>query len=485
MYNGNRLIPAPLVRVSKQYQRAADQSIIGSIFQLTVTGTTVAYMGSPTTDGAFWTAPGFPPDESIPDISRLKAIIRKQEAIRELFSQEGYLFEIQSADGSAPMKCNPRVMDITFNEGLWYDRVEYSITLECDVLYVNGQELGEDGFTDLISDASESWAFEVDETPEGIDLPRTYRLSHTISATGKRFFDEAGTLLKPAWKQAEAYVLARVGYSPLIAQNSGVNNLPDHYGGYNFSRTSQQDVVGGNYSLTESWILASGKALEDFNCEIKNDPSNGATTVTLAGTITGLEERDGNMGLLVKKYTNASDKWTSVQDALLSRAQNYSGLTLNPFPLSKLVGKNDINGVITYSYDYDTRPTNLFSGVTYEGITISENRPADLFASIPVLGRANGPVLQGLSSYQERSVSLNIELIVQPNTFGAGTVSEIRSAFYNNPRVAQPDIFDKIIQAARPSIYYSTNYEYVRTQPESFDVKTGRYSYSIEWVFGN
>lgn len=485
MYDGKRLIPAPFVSVNKTYQRTADQTPVGAVFRITVTGSIVAYMGSPKVDGSFWTLSDYPPDESVPAESRLKAMLRKQEAIRDLFSNDGYVFEIQSADGSQPMKCNPRVVDITFADGLWYDTLPYTIVLESDTLSVNGQPVDEDDFSDFITDASESWNIETDETPEGIGLPRTYRLTHSVSATGKRYFDETGTLVKDAWEQAQSYVLGRLGYSAVVATSSGINNLPDYYGGYNFSRTSQQDELNGTYAVTESWILASGTALEDFNCEIKNDSSTGITGVTIQGNIIGLEQRDSNMSLVTKKFTNAETKWAAVQSSLLTRAQTYAGVTLNPIALNKVVGKNDINGTITYSYDYDTRPSNLFSGTTYEGITISENRPADLFASIPVIGRAAGPVLQNLGSQQERSVSLNIELIMAPTTFGSGTAAELRTALYGNPRVSQGAVFDTVLAAAQPLNYYGTTNQFVRSQQESWDVKSGRYSYNIEWVFGN
>lgn len=485
MYNSSRLIPAPLIGVVKDIQRTEDQTKIGVVYRITVSGTIVAFMGSPMSNGTFWNQPEYPADEDISANSRLKAIIRKQEAIRELFSEDGYLFEVQSADGTTPMKCNPRVVSVSFQEGQWFDRCEYSIVLECDVLSINGQVLGEESFGEFISQASESWNFEIEDTPEGIDLPRTYRLTHSVSATGKRFYDETGALVKEAWEEAKDYVTSRLGYSPTIADNTDVNNLNGAYSPYNFGRSSQQDILSGGYSVTETWLLATEPCLEDFTCDIKTDASNGTTAVSLQGTITGLEERDADMQLLVKKYTNASTKWTTVQAALLSRAQSYSGLTLNPLPLSKVVSKNDITGIITYSYEYDTRPSNMFVGSVYEGITITENLPSDLFASIPVIGRASGPVLQYLSSIQERSVSLNIEIVFPPTSFGGGTAAEIRTALYSNPRISQPAVFDAIIQAARPSIYYSKNIELVRNQSETWDAKNGRYQYQIEWVFGN
>ena len=486
MYNSKRLIPAPFVNFSKTYQRTPDGTAIGSVFRINVQGTLIAYMGSPDSTGVFWDQTGYPADESIGETSRLGALIRKQEALRELFSVDGYTFEIQSGDGTQPLKCNPKIVgDIVFQEGRWFDRVDYTFTLEAEVVSVNGQVLGEDEFVQYIQDASESWSIETDETPEGIGLPRTYRLTHNVSATGKRFYDETGTLEKPAWRQAEKYVLSRLGYSSTIATSSGVNNLPSYYGGYNHLRTQNQDELAGIYSVTETWILASGNALEEFECSIRNE-NTGLTSVSVNGTITGLEERNTNLGLVTTKYFNAHSKFQSIQSSIYTRAQNYaSGVSLNPIYLSRVVAHNEINGFVSYSYEFDNRATNIFSGARMENISISENFPGDLFAAIPVIGRANGPVLQSLSSYTERSVTLNIELAMEPPSFGSNSVADIRTALYSNPRITQAAAFDKIYQAARPSIYYNKTYEFVSSPNESFDVKTGRYNYSVSWVFGD
>jgi len=487
IYNSNRIIPAPpSVSPQKVYQKTGDGKIIGAGFTITINGTLLPDKGSPRTDGSFWNLPGYPPDETIPDESRLAAILRKQEALRKLFATEGYLFEIQSGDGTPAMKFSPRIVSLDFldNETRWYNRCDYTLVLECDVIYVNGQLISEDQFAEFISDASENWSFEVDETPEGIDMPRTYRVTHSISATGKRFYNENGGLVKQAWEQARDYVLPKLGISNFFASSSGVNNLPDYYRGFNYVRANNQDDTAGQYSVTESWLLASGAALEEFTCDIRNSQDTGVTQVTLAGSINGLEERDSNMNLIRKKYTNGLAKWGQVAPAIFTRAQNYAGITLNPVTLSRQVGKNDINGTISYSYEYDNRPTNLFSGMNYESIRINTVFAGDLFASIPIIGRANGNLLQDLSGKTENSVTLSIELVTQPPSFGDGSISALSNAFFRNPRVAQANTFNNLIQAARPSLNFNATKEFNREPSEDWDVKTGRYNYSIQWVFG-
>src|SRR5690606_22804115 len=98
----------------KEFRKSADGTNIGSVFLITVTGRVVAYKGSPQSDGTFWTNTGYPADESIDADARLGALLRKKEAIRQLFADEGKSFEVQSADGTSPMKCNPRVISLEF-----------------------------------------------------------------------------------------------------------------------------------------------------------------------------------------------------------------------------------------------------------------------------------------------------------------------------------------------------------------------------------
>lgn len=482
MYDSKRLIPAPLVSVEKEYQKSADGTIIGKVFRLTVTGTLVAWKGSPTSTGTFHTTSGYPNDENIEANSRLSALLRKQEALRELFSDEGRQFEVQALDATTPMKCNPRVIGITFSEGIWYDRCEYTIVLEADELYPEQ----EDDLSYYISDASESWQIETNEDQaESLSLPRTYRLTHTVSAQGKRFYDDTGTLVKPAWQQARDFVLSRLGFDSSIALSSGVNNLPSFYSGYNHVRSQDLDELGGNFAVTETWILASGTALEDFTVETNLSTQEGLTTVTINGNITGLEQRNANLGLTTHKYTNAETKFGEASGLAFTRAQLYSGLsTLNINPLTTTIGRNPVAGTINYSFQYNDRPLSLISGARSEVISITDGLVGQSFASIFVLGRTRGPVLQDLGTRPSLTRSLRIEAVMDKANFGSRTESDIRNAINRNPRLnaATSGTFATLLAAANPANNgYTTVFQ---SQPqEVWEPINGRYSYDTTWTF--
>ncbi len=497
-YNGNRIIPAPFVNVSKSYQKSADGGLVGSLFTLTISGTILAFKGSPDSAGVFYTGSKYPPDardeptslETIANDSRLAAILRKEEALRELFSEEGHSLEFQSFDGSAPMKCNPRINSITFEEGLWFNTASYTIICEADVVSFQGVALGEDSqFTEYIASANENWSIETDEgRPEAEGLPRTYRMSHSINAVGKRFYDETGALEKPAWQQARDWVCPRMGFDSAFLSSSGVRDIATEFGSpvyadFNHVRSENIDENGGTYSIVETWLLASGIAIEDFNISTRNGFEIGTTSVNIEGNIAGLEKRDSNLQVTTSKYTNALTQFNTASGLALSRAQTFSGISnLNITPISDSVSRNPITGNINYSFEYSDRPSRCIDGALSEVITITNSFGIDVFAAVSVLGRAVGPVLQAIGTRQALTRGLNIELAMNVTATGCNASQLL---FDNNPRIASPTSgqIQNFVDAANPTNQESATQVFVSQQQESWEPRTGRYSFNVEWVY--
>lgn len=485
MYNSNRLVPAPLVAISKQYQKTGSGRNLSPIYSITLQGTMLSWKGSPDSTGTFWNLPGYPPDESVTENSRLASILKKQAAIRELFSVEGLQLEIQSADGSQSTKCNPRVISIDFPEGIWNQTATYTITLEADRLYPQDEDtdsLGDDYF---ISDAAETWTLDTDEgTAESLELPRTYRLTHSISAQGKRTYNSVGGLSLQPWQNAKQYVVSRLGLDNSFINSSGVNDLASSYGGYNYVRNENTDVEGGSHSVTESWVISSGSAFESFEVNSNYSISEGITHVSINGNVVGLEQRDSNMNLVTTKYNNAMIKFSSVMPNLLTRAQTYSGATLNVIPVTTSVGRNPLGGTISYAYEYDSRPSNVLTDSLVESIVVNDTYSSQEFAAVPVLGRTAGPVLQPLGTSQAITRSLSINANFGPQTVDVSSRSAIQTAFLTNPRTwsATSGTIINIIDAVNP-INAGASQSFRSAPQESWEPKTGSYSYSISWTW--
>lgn len=487
IYDSKRLIPAPTVSISKQYNKTGAGRNIGTLFSISLQGTLLSWKGSPTSSGSFWTIGGYPGDETVTENSKLQSILTKQAAIRELFSNEGLQLEIQSDDGSAATKCNPRVISIDFPEGIWNQTCQYTINLEADRLYPQDEDLDSLGSSYFINDASETWTLETDEaTAESLDAPRSYRLTHSISAQGKRTYNSVGGLTLQPWQNARAFVISRLGLDTSFITSSGVNNLAGYYGGYNYIRNESVDVEGGSHSVTENWVITSGTAFESFEVSSNYNLGDGLTKVSINGNVTGLEQRDSNLNLTTKKYDNALVKFSGLIPNMLSRAQLYSGTSLNITPNSNSIGRNPLAGTISYSYEYDNRPSNAISGSLVESIVVTDVGNSEEFAAIPVLGRAAGPVLQPLGTSQAINRSLAINANFGPQTINMTNRASIQSSLLGNPRTwanTSGDILN-IIAAVNPT--NNGAYQTFKSQPqESWEPKTGSYSYSINWTYEN
>ena len=473
MYNSQRLIPAPFVNITKNIVRDGAGGKIGTTFALNVRGTLFAYKGSPDSTGAFHTTSGYPADESLTSDERLAAIERKQDALRKLFAEDGHQLEFQSADGSAPIKCNPRIQSVVFEEDRWFDTCRYAIDCEADVLYgANNVGLNEDDLDGYyISAASESWSVEtLQDQPQDAVNPRTYQLVHTVSATGKTFYNASEVLPQAAWENARDYVVSRLGFDSNAVSQSimDVSSL----GRYNHAKGINYNENDGTYSVTETWTLSPYNYVEDFTVTTAIAANSSLSSATIEGSITGLETRVDNLSLTSSKYTNASAAWASIAPTLHTRAQSYSGLSLNSTALNTSVGKNPVRGTISYNYTYDNRPTNLISGAYSEVISISDRFNVDAFAPITVLGRTVGPLLQGLGTHQALVRDLSIEAVMAPPS---GTLA--------NKFNSKPDV-TAIINAANPSTYGITT-SAISDQSETWSITDGRYTYRVQWTYEN
>lgn len=471
IYNSKKIIPAPFIRYTRVPVVNDDGTRIGSTFNITVEGKLTVDKGSPNSAGTFWTVSGYPPDETIPVDSWLTTMLRKQEALRSLFSEDGKSFEVQGYDGMQPMKCNPRIKNIDFNRGnvtSWTNLCDYTINLEADIIYVNGTALGEDT-GDLVNyhvdKFDESWAVESAD-----DIGRTFRLTHQLSAKGKRFFDDTGTLVYEAWQNAQNYLLNKIQLGIDSAKMIAAGVLDNTtLQAYNYMRSQNINEAGGTCSISETWLCfdpgAGAHAVEDFTVNTRSG-NEGLTTVSIEGTIKGLEIRNNTTRTLIStRWTNAQAKFAEVLSLLPSRAQTISGYNLNPIALNRTIGRNEINGTINYNYEYNNRPSTALAGAISESITFNYENQADVFATIPVLGRALGPVLQPISTYTAKKFSINYEAVVQASTQDA---------------VATKPNTDAIINTYLPAF---SNLRFKDRDIESWSPSTGRISRQVSFTY--
>jgi hypothetical protein len=546
--------PTPLVSISQNILRDGAGEPFGVSYTLTLTGTLLADQGSPyahDTGGVRYPSPSAspnsigpygafdsnishfsdnrPPKQQVPFNNATQALLFKQTVLRSLFARDGQRFEVTDIDDDEPsLICFPRFVDINFTEGIYVDQCQYTVILEADTLLDKDMKVHVDGslfsgsavegqiefdlINDLdsafIQDYSNDWSIEVDDTfGEAVDLPNTYRISHSITATGKTHYGPSGKLL--AWEQAKKFVQNRLAdsiddYPNVMGQiGSGTINLIAAYGGFNHIRTEQLSESAGTYAVTENWILASGNSHENYTLSTTTSVDTPFTSVSIDGAIKGLSSVSpsgyaagtGNMS-----YENALSKYQSVSNSgafgvgsnIYQRANNIVDMELNPKPLSVGTSTNEYNGEVTYNVQFDDRPSNMIEMALSENISVVDTYPGDVFAIIPVLGRATGPVLQHIGGRTEYRRDVSIDLLIGASGIGYSGIglSSPGSTMRTNLLLSKPSLVEPsatqlkaLISELSPSGDTGVRKWFLSPPQENWSPKNGNYSLTLSWTY--
>jgi len=304
-------------------------------------------------------------------------------------------------------------------------------------------------------------------------------------------------------------------------------------------RTISEDINirGGGYSIAETFKAIPSGALDGgipvihTNKVNVNRGEDGTTAVSIDGTIRGMNsvspigaDRHEN-----NSYANAVSYYNTYLEGLVggtassSRfyhlAKTASELNwLHPYPKSYTTGLNSAQGVLTYTYSYDDRPPNIISGSIHEDIEVNDTYPGQLFATIPIIGR-NQPVLQYVNSRSEykRSLKINVQMATFANNWVTDSGAIITADGYwsdavgfdttvgaagndgvnwwlntRKPSIVSSGDFGKIFEAANPANetlangfanYVLPTRVFYSAPQESWNPRTGKYTYSVEWVY--
>ncbi len=367
-YNSKKIIPAPLITINKQYQKPEDGSKVGVLYNITLTGTLLPFRGSPSgnysnIDDSFWTLGGNPPDEPL-DVTAgadFDRILRKQEALRHLFRDDGKSLEWQPAGGQPVVKCNPRVIDLSFPEGNWVDRSEYSISFETDWIIFTGAPSGEDidrFETPLIQNASENWSFAEVGGFEG----NAFQVTHNVSAKGIIGYDENSISLGPAWQHAKDWVDTKAdGTIDTIIMSGAIGDTTFKAG--SFTSNTNIDEKTGDYSVDESWILSSETTYIEKRFSCTKALLTDTFSVRYDGTIFGIED-GGNLGsdeAITQAKAQVPTDAEAKTEAENSIGSFLEGNVLSESPTSKNIGINNRNGTVTYSFEWGADTDTTFS----------------------------------------------------------------------------------------------------------------------------
>ena len=371
-------------------------------------------------------------------------------------------------------------------------------------------------------------------------IPRSYRITHNISATGKDHYTpkDAESERMLAWIQAKKFVIQRLSTNPannndeynndlslhgypnndpfntisrdgaipgraypaLFGQiGAGTLDLISQYNGFNHSRTENVNESAGSYSVTETWLMASGTAYETYNMNITSSNSDPFVAVSIDGNIKGLSSKSANdhvyggsgVSDTPTQYNNALGHYNSIANngffgigsMVYKRANNQTQVQLNAEPNSIALGVNEFAGELTYSLAFDNRPTNIISNTLGETININDTYPGDVFASIPVIGRPTGPVLQyvgGRTEYK-RDISVNLIMDYTKIPYDSGRPALLLT----KPSVSEPTATElaNLLGSLSPAGEPGVRKYFIGPPSESWEPKTGNYSFNISFTY--
>ena len=484
------------------------------------------------------------------DNEHFKSILQKQLALRELFAKDGGKLTI-STPTYKPFVCYPRVLGIDFaDSGIgdfgWNRTVDYTIELEVD--RITGLP-GPDGKIDedwdrkdfsvtvgsttydriYLEDVSEDWALEFNEQASKpsddaddstIGDLWTFRVSHNLSATGKATYEGGADPVREAWENAKLWVQSRLkgpdgygetsSYKPTESPALGL----DSYTAYDHVRSENADELNGTYSVTESWLLSKNPYLEDFTVSTRYDTESGETTVSIEGSVTGLETRDAsNMDddydiddtshITATKYKNAKtrfDELTATEDLIIrQRLSNMLETTLTALELqSKSNTRNKASGTINYSYEFRDKKEDceVFKAcssavqdkIKKSNVQITFTNAADGFAAITVWGRGGssasnyngtgtptGPVLQDMGTTSLSKIACAIEVTMDCDTSSIGVAT-------GDTKAVVDCVTQWILDNVKPNS--QTYVVFVEADSESWNPITGRYSRNVTFAYG-
>jgi hypothetical protein len=232
---------------------------------------------------------------------------------------------------------------------------------------------------------------------------------------------------------------------------------------------------------------------------ISSEVSSPFISVSIDGSIKGLSQISpsgyvyGGTDTKVANsaFDNALAKYKTVSNQgrfgvgsnIYKRANNSVAVELNSQPTSVSLGTNQYDGTVTYNLSFDNRPTNTISGVLSESISVNDTYPGDVFALIPVLGRATGPVLQYIGGRTEYKRDVSIDLLLDYTDIPYG--HNRNSLFLQKPSLVEPirTQLRSLIQELSPANEPGIRKYFIDPPTESWTPKEGRYSFQVAWTY--
>jgi hypothetical protein len=400
LYNGERLIPSPLVEMTVEAQFDDNGSRTQDKTLITLTGSVVILPS-----GSY------------------EQLYTEQEALRTMFSVDEKDFVIRAGAanctlGSGVPICSgltPKVTSVTVEADIHVSRFDYRVDLE-DLTTAAGASGAVDNLTN-------QWSFTEDQDT------CTLQVEHTVSAEGADGrtdkFEQALAAVKPLLGITNLPIQLPCFAQPNASGMFDITHPSNGAGGVIYevsvNRRETADVSRGTYAVTESFTIVSGVPFY-FTAQNESfeEDNNGVGTVTVAGTVQGLgrtitkDTARGGMGF----ERAASGFLNVIKPGLPTQATEVynryklphgSGLNLGQ-PTSYSVSENRCRGTVDFSITYtDDIAANLPSGISNKTCSSNITEGIRVIATHAIPFRRFGNLQQDIRTTSEGSISLTCD----------------------------------------------------------------------------
>ena len=474
--------PVPMMSLGREFKKTEDGRLLHTSYKIDLEGTLTPF---PSGSGG------------------LPVLMAMQSGLSTAFSQQGCTFAVL-CNGQSVLCCQPRINGINFKgtSNNWVDSIGYSINMEYDDM-PSGFETNIGSNSYNIDTASEEWNIDIAEdrpyynwtvmgTPD--NRPLSFKLSHNISARAHTYYTSCNTDIEP-WQYARNFVSGLVGSSTSVFSISSLT-APQFF---NYSRKQVEHRLNGEYSVQEEWLIwqtgnFSAPATEEFVIDVKQDSRSDICHVSIQGTIHGLENRQytgldiTTANIVTPKFNNALTYWQQANSLIYARCQqslnnlaltNIYGAnirTLNPLRFSRSIGQNIPGGLITYSVEYTNEATPCVPGALAEDINLTVDYPQDVYASIAIIGRTAGPILQLINTRTAFIYGATIDVIVP-------IISSCNASDWNLSSAGSPHSNVKGVLVQLEQNLAGQYSQMVKSSDKIvWKPKEGKYNRSVTWV---
>jgi hypothetical protein len=380
---------------------------------------------------------------------------------------------------------------------------DYSFTFEAFRLAVDSENIDNEievGYD--LQEVSESWDYSVSDgenTQASFDeagnptVFRNYTISHTISATGQAKETTPG-VIKSGYIEAKNYVdawLSQIGNDPFS------DDVVDHSRGtpekidlrdkisdtgivhYNQVNTYNKDILEGSYSVSRTWTASKWPATCTIDFNLNQDPTAEFNSVDFSANITGHQSfgvSDDIDGPNSNKYQNAKDFLdTYILNNSYTMAQAFYAerfplevKTLRTAPTALSQSHNQTDGSISITATYDDSVIST-PGVISQSVNITytnEDGLNQIIAILPVIAKTNGPVIQDMSTTQERQRSISLDWVMDLDN-----------------RATRPSATALAYIEANHKPITASNLVYRQNKTESWNPSSGSYSLSVDYTW--